>query len=422
MCLRPIWVHGASGARGYFRPCGACWHCVETKRNDLFGRLLAEAFYADLTLCMTLTYRERGGGVDHSGGVVVPDTSHVSAFVRALRDDGWSVRYHITAEYGGGKGRLHWHAVLFFADEGNGVPSVVTPCHGKGCVLLCQDLPCSRDRRGFVGRRDPRVWWGRERDLNQKFLTKYWPHGFVTVDGDGSDDRAIGYGVKYAIKGVHHDGFVGAPPDDRVKPVRVFSKRPILGFRMISDLVDRYLERGIEPQKPAFEVRANGVTRSFWLHGKSREWFARLYLERSGQEWPVSDFLNRYQDGQAKEKEFHLQDWLARINDNSERYRAAASAWRAARPEEDQRKLVVLLDPPPVETRYIHLPNDLGLMVAEYDDGSFDLVTDQGPLHLPDGVELDRRLRDLGSIYGFRDGKWIARHQPGQNPQGSKRS
>lgn len=250
MCIAPVRVPGVPEPV----PCRGCWQCLSSDQYDWVGRCLAEALHSDHVRFLTLTY------AGDTPFCTVFIKHHIQKMLYRLRKDGrregWSVRYIVTGEYGALKGRVHWHAILFFV--------------GK-----CPDMELTKYGKGHM------------------FQWKYWPHGATVAKV--ADEKSFRYVVKYIRKDVgQHNG------SGYINPAPSMSKKPPLGDAFVTELARDIVEQGLPLNSPEYSFRGvrerrSGRHRRFWLQGKSRENLMARYVdfwrERWGTEPPDSDFL-----------------------------------------------------------------------------------------------------------------------------------
>lgn len=141
-------------------PCRRCGPCLNTMKNNLTGRLVAEAKQAKSVYMLTLTYADEPEDFCYLDVQLA-----LKRFRKALAalPKPARVRFACVGERGEQKGRIHWHILLFFDRE----------------FLL------KRPRPG-------RLW-------------PFWPFGWTQVAPlGGQQDIADGirYVVKYCVKGV----------------------------------------------------------------------------------------------------------------------------------------------------------------------------------------------------------------------------
>lgn len=252
MCVSPVRLP----ITGELVACRGCWQCQSNQQYDWVGRCIAEAHYSNHVRFMTFTY------AGDTPAAVVFVKKHVQRMLYRLRTDGrrqgWKVRYILTGEIGDKKGRVHWHAILFFV--------------GK-----CPDMELTRYGKGHM------------------FQWKYWPHG-VTV-AKIADQKSFRYVVKYIRKDVNKDihgnlGYFNSPP--------IMSKKPPIGDQFVSDLARDMVDQGLPLLSPEYSFAGviefkSRLHRRFWLQGKSREnlmaRYVDLWRERYGTEPPWSEYF-----------------------------------------------------------------------------------------------------------------------------------
>ena len=180
MCISPgfIWIERGPVWEQQPKPCGDCWRCRQNRVNDYVGRALCEAQMSVHVATVNLTYRDQS---DNSHREITP--RHFQMFMKSLRNAGHKIRYLVAGEYGEGKGRAHFHAILFFdkliplaADAY--VPIYEPEAHADNaaaCGAFCRDIP-----------------------QKQMVHLREWPHGHATVDWSASE-ASIRYVCKYLL-------------------------------------------------------------------------------------------------------------------------------------------------------------------------------------------------------------------------------
>ena len=236
---------------GLKTPCHKCWQCKENRINDWVGRCIAERETSVACSVVTLTY----------GGGDVPESrflrkSDITAYMKAIRNDGYRVRAFYAGEYGSKKGRAHWHAVLFWSTR---APN---------------------------------------RELRKNIQCEYWPHGYSFWDD--ADAASIRYVMKYINK--------DSQEADQLKAMGM-SRKPMLGYAYFAELAGRYIEQGLSPQRPYYKFRdvldKNGKPIEFYMPPLVQQRFAELYVtlweqRNIGRHWPPSEFLDKYHDKAAR--------------------------------------------------------------------------------------------------------------------------
>lgn len=245
MCINPR-LH----PNGLRTPCHQCWQCSENRINDWVGRCIAEKETSLATSVVTLTY---GGGDTPESRFL--RKSDVTAYIKAIRNDGHKVRYFYVGEYGSKKGRAHWHIVLFWQSK----------------------MP--------------------HRELRKNIQDEYWPHGFSFWDE--ADSASIRYAMKYINK--NHD-------DKAQLKTLGMSKKPMIGWLYFAELAERYVQQGLSPQRPFYKFREvldkNGKPLEFYMPPLVAERFINLYIAkhgamRPGKHWPHSELVDKYHDKAA---------------------------------------------------------------------------------------------------------------------------
>lgn len=238
MCKDPsfIWLQRGSGYEKQVVPCRKCGRCLANRVNDYVGRALCEAQTAMATVAVTLTYAPRD---DLSERVLTP--RHFQDFVRSLRRAGHSLRYLVAGEYGEGKGRAHFHALLFFYPApglaARGLPEV-------------PDWPSNR-----------RFWTDHWGEVMPDRSIRQLGHLFADVTGE---ERAIRYICKYLLK---------ADPGNRWFSL---SKKPALGAEWFAAKALEAFEADVFPSSFHYLPPGGERGRKYLMTGATR----RDYLAR----------------------------------------------------------------------------------------------------------------------------------------------
>lgn len=253
--------------------CRVCWSCRENRARDWAGRCIAESRHAGRSLFWTGTYGDDGRydtvPNEFAAFTVVP--RHVQLWLKRLRNDGHKVRYLITSEYGPLKGRVHWHAVLFFDGPG------------------------------------PDVSLGKRLDAD-----KYWPHGFVYWE-EFTHATAF-YVTKYMLKSERIDNKllrhqVVNPYDVEKLNWVSLSRKPVLGAKYFEQRAANHVQHGLSPQDLYYsfpEVKdKQGKVHCFYLKkgSASADYFLRSFVDqwaaKRGGHPPHSEVLAEYFDRTA---------------------------------------------------------------------------------------------------------------------------
>lgn len=178
-CVSPVYVRKAK----QFVPCSKCAACIEKFIKGWIVRVRHETAISSAVHFFTFTYDEQH--VPEGNELVKSD---LQIFFRALRHKNPGIRYFAVGEYGEGKGRPHYHAI---------------------------------------------IWNIIDRDL----VNESWPHGHI----QGSKLKGAG-GIKYMLKYM----MTPHPAEDiRQKPFRLMSRRPGIGSNYISQMKRFHKSRGL---------------------------------------------------------------------------------------------------------------------------------------------------------------------------------
>lgn len=116
ICISPMSIAKPNGTGQTDRvtvPCGKCFACKETRRNDWTIRLREEAKDHDKSIFLTLTYNDENLIYsDYLPTLYKPDLQN---FLKRLRKNlkGRKIRYYAVGEYGGKTIRPHYHLIIF---------------------------------------------------------------------------------------------------------------------------------------------------------------------------------------------------------------------------------------------------------------------------------------------------------------------
>lgn len=283
MCLshKLIWVDRRKTEGDWEQmavPCGKCWQCRLSRRNDFAGRCMAESYSAEWSAYLTLTYAPRDDGADK---VIQP--RHFQDFIRALRDarrpplqQKMRCRYMAAGEYGSLKSRAHFHVILF----------------GWGPRFEAEEHP-ARDGR---------------------FYMPEWPHGHVNVQWDPGED-AVTYCAKYVTK---------AENDEGAEYWLTMSKKPPLGHEFFMAKAKEAAELGVVPQ--GFRYLPPGADpghRRYVMTGATRRNYLAAIFDHCGQDWGV--YRDRFGEWPQKALD-RLERWLVSVEDNA--YSHHVATWR----------------------------------------------------------------------------------------------
>lgn len=243
MCISPNML-----ANGLKAACHQCWQCRERAINDWVGRNIAESKTASGAHSVTLTYgRDDRNESDHERATVLT-YSDVQKYFKLLRFHGYPVRYFATGEYGGKKGRAHWHVMLYWQER---VPDVLL---GK------------------------RYDWSIQSRSGETVFP--WDHGFSFFEAP--EPAAIRYNCKYIQKDMG---------DNLRQGHLAMSKKPPLGMLYFQRLADAAVRQALAPQTLIYtfnDVRRRKLDGStevvpFMLNDRPAE----LYLEYFVRQWAL---------------------------------------------------------------------------------------------------------------------------------------
>lgn len=271
MCIARITL-----ANGVSAACHECWQCRERAVNDWVGRCIAERKTSVAAHSVSLTYGRdrRVGSPDHERAVILT-YSDVQKFLKLFRRHGFPVRYLVAGEFGGKKGRAHWHILLFWQKR-------VPPGIELGKSMW--NLPRYDEETGEQAKDDKGndAYW--------------WPHGFSFWE------ELHAGSARYAVKYLQKD--MG---DELRQGHMSVSKKPPLGAKYFRLLAERYVEQGLSPRTLEYafpEVKRRKGKRAgqvvpFMLGGRSAELFLDHFVEawaakRPGVPRPPSELVERY--------------------------------------------------------------------------------------------------------------------------------
>lgn len=252
MCLEPHFISDDATGLGRVVVCRKCWQCRDRRVSDWVGRCIAEGRTAAASSYVTLTYGREDGSPDHLRASVLT-YSDFQKWLKRLRKNGYPVRYLVTGEYGGDKGRTHWHALLFWL------------------------------------RKPPEI-----KVRTERVTQALWDDGFSYWDDIGKDTAR--YVCKYVLKDT---------ADELKQGHLQMSKVPPLGSEYFAGLALRYVKEGLSPRDKTYKFRdvigADGLPKKFYLGGRSLELFFEAFvfwweLLRPTRPWPWSPLVDDYLD------------------------------------------------------------------------------------------------------------------------------
>lgn len=261
MCINPSPL-----SDGTLIGCRNCKQCFGRRVLDWQGRCIAESKTTAAANAITLTYgRSARNEILHPRSVVLT-YSDVQKYFKRLRKDGYPCTYFVVGEFGGRKGRTHWHAVVFW--------------HGP--------VP--------------------EHELDKEmYMQEHWPHGFSHWKEVHSG--SVAYACKYIQKDLN---------DAEAQGKLAMSKKPPIGSVYFAHRAQQYVDQGLSPQNLFYTfpeaVYRDGKPLRFMLSGRSKEMFLEEYIWRwrgypegyrcPGRKKPV---LNHVSDGYQGPPHRHMQ-------------------------------------------------------------------------------------------------------------------
>lgn len=286
MCVdrQTFFYTDASGRRlSCASPCRKCWQCRKDRVADIVGRCLAEQSVSDWSCLVTLTYRDCPER-EADGAHIFVTVSHLQAYIRALRDRNYSVRYMAVGEHGSKRGRAHFHVVLFGIGQAPDYPE------------------CGPQDR----------FWRNE-----------WPHGHMHCEWSPGQ-RAMTYAVKYLLRDK------GAEKG-KVKPYYP-SKKPPLGHAYFQALAERMAAFRTLPISFEYVPPGAADNRRYRMTGATRRNFLARLCEVAGV-FPV-EFAERGSEWLQRSAE-KVEKWLCEresevftIEELDARFKAAVDRYR----------------------------------------------------------------------------------------------
>lgn len=172
MCKRPVVMHMKDRDQPVTVPCRKCKACKAVRRLEKTGRVLAETADTPKENCRFVTFTY-AGGYDNPDAYWL-DYVDIQKMMKRLRNAGYRFKYVCVGEYGGQKGRAHWHVLFFF--------------EGKAPDYRLKTQPGP----------------ARPEDMIQPHEedNPLWPHGHMVWEPIRSKDGATVYVMKYMEKSI----------------------------------------------------------------------------------------------------------------------------------------------------------------------------------------------------------------------------
>jgi len=216
------------GTRGKYisRRCRECWECLTSQKNDIVGKLLAQAAVCERVDLLTATYDGQTGQSKMGAKQRIP--AHVQKFQKAIRQREHRalvaynkaekklaaqqdrepklidasrnyIKFYPVFEFGTKNGRGHWHIMIFYESHFPLPTSVLY-------VLEPAVIPDAAKRvwypQEIIGPESPTLPEGANDETVFDWRVKYkgsqknslWPHGFVNLECVSHDMRAVDWG------------------------------------------------------------------------------------------------------------------------------------------------------------------------------------------------------------------------------------
>lgn len=209
---RPLVFNPHEGLESIIIPCGKCIECRLKKSKMWSLRCVHEAQFHEEKCFLTLTYSPENLPVNPPSKTPTLDYRDIQLFMKRLRKDlsknGIKVRFFCSSEYGGKKGRPHYHMLLYG----------FSPKDLKFFRKSYSSLPVFRS----------------------KYLENLWQKGFVFVGT--VTEMSAGYVARYTLEKFTDKG--ANFYDNRAKEKITMSRRQGIGFNWISRHYRNVFETG----------------------------------------------------------------------------------------------------------------------------------------------------------------------------------
>lgn len=257
--------------------CRKCPQCRDLYIDDWEGRNLAESKSASASMYVTLTYGRVDNEVHHAHSVAL-FYSDVQKYLKLLRYHGYVVRYFNAGEFGGLKGRTHWHLILHFYGA---VPPHV---HDEDFMheAIKADGTVVTDKSG-----KPRY---------------FWPHGWS--HWKRAHKGSVRYCCKYSLKDMD---------DLENQSILQMTKNPPLGAIYFREMARSAARQGVGLHDASYSFGdvvytkgdKAGQRRIYMLRGKSEEIYVQAYLDEYRKVWgkepPQTQYIQEWDKGWKRE-------------------------------------------------------------------------------------------------------------------------
>ena len=349
----PYWSYWRNEESGqtYKRACGRCFHCNNFKRERIVGQAMAQSELSAVVMSMTLTYENNPDGSEPDGAIRL-DYEHMKLFYATLRKRGYRFKKIAVGEYGGKKGRAHWHVVLFFEWDPVTTAKIIRQIEENASVDIVGDY-LTRCPRFIVNYSSSR-WVDMVRDPDLLVCTLpqakgknvvvrnapmwFWPHGEVACQIVKApflaDSNAVEGGTRYATKYVVADAwrdknkYKNTPFDELPEHIKQQTRYgPWLTAQEIEAEYDEQLLR--REVKPVFTGhKATGHDHRKWRLGNDyvKELEAKL----------LEDFPNDAADVPLDRRIMRTQHYYKSVPSLGSAYFKALGVWYAFNGSENQ--------------------------------------------------------------------------------------
>lgn len=252
-------------------PCGNCYNCIQTKRAELTGRLMAERETCDIALFVTLSYSDEYLPVNLYGvpSVIKEDVQlFLKRYRKYLDRDNILLRYFCVGEYGDSYNRPHYHLMMFYRYP----PRVVT-------------------RNNIY----------KYKDKLEDYLYLAWRYGIIDV-GE-CEQASCHYCSKYMYKDSPN------VPQNANKMFFLYSKRPGLGYDFITEQFKKRVRLIRDNDKSYNTFYVNGIKfplsrffkRKIFDDDKYKlDWENYVKLKQNQYEQDVKDYNKKFANYKQK--------------------------------------------------------------------------------------------------------------------------
>jgi len=250
MCNTPLEVYNRRDKTVTKVQCRKCETCLQARKRQWVGRILAEMQTCQETWFTTHTY---GGGYENGEAYWI-DYADIQKMFKRLRKDGYKFKYIAVGEYGEKRSRGHFHLMLFWQSD----PPPVS-------------------------------------EMNERIQFEYWPHGYSQIEYPRSGQGSAAYIMDYMNKA------------NLKEAVMKYSKNPMLGSEYLQEYARKTAREGLAlfAQGDRFTIPGNlnrngemfyyAVGRTTGIYPKMMEAYLEEWaIHRPDQRLPTSEDLTDY--------------------------------------------------------------------------------------------------------------------------------